>query len=595
MRRFFLVLAVLGVLVGPWIGAASAQRGGGGGRPMMPGAGGMGGRGMGGMGGMGMHPQMMTPRAPNFQLPNVQRPSGPMTMPGMGAVARPQPMPRPQTPQLPSQARPSTRPSVGGGGGLPTNRPGARPQPLPQPGRPGIGERPSLNPGQRPTVPPVDRPTVPPVNRPTVPPVNRPTVPPVTRPQVPQRPSIVQRPGFTGGNNTVINRPVTNVGVVNNIYRPNYGVPGMGAWTSGYVGRWNNSVPGYYRRWNRPYSWYHGPWHWNWAANRGGVVPWYAYSGLAFRFGYWNFVNPFWTAPAVPPAVFLNYSQPVAAPPPQWQAEDAAPQQPPREVNEQALAQFDQARTAFLRRNYAGAQRLVESALALAPQEAVFHEFRALVLFARGQFAEAASTLYAVLAVHPGWDWTTMSSFYEDLSEYYRQLEALTRARDANPTAANLQFLYAYHNLTAGRTDRAKAALEAASQALPNDPLIAQLLASLGGTPAPAAAPPPKPADVNLDLKGQWRAQHPSGMAITLRLDDQSRFEWKAEGGAAAAADSFAGTFAVDDATLTLDSSEGGALVGRVVPLAADRFLFRLIGAPPQDPGLEFQRVGAAP
>ena len=41
------------------------------------------------------------------------------------------------------------------------------------------------------------------------------------------------------------------------------------------------------------------------------------------------------------------------------------------------------------------------------PNDASLHEFRALVLFALGQYEQAAATLYAVLSNGPGWDWTT--------------------------------------------------------------------------------------------------------------------------------------------------------------------------------------------
>jgi tetratricopeptide (TPR) repeat protein len=491
-------------------------------------------------------------------------------MPGMGIVARPMPQPTPQP-------RPMPRPAPGGSGsgsGISITRP----QPLPQPGRPSVGVRP-----------------------PITPPVQRPFVPPVTRPALPQRPTIVPRPGVVGGNNTVINRPITNVtnitqinNIQNNIHRPNVVYPGMGAWTTHYVSRWRMDVPNFYRYYYRPYPWYHGSWHWNWV-NYQGVVPWYVYSSLAFRYGYWNFYNPFWVAPVVQPVVYLNYSQPVAAPPPQWDAGSGNPGTAPpvRSINQQALAWLEQAQKAFRQRQYTDAQRQVEAALALAPQEAVLHEFRALVLFARGQFADAAAALYAVLAVHPGWNWTTMSGFYADLNDYQRQFQALAAARDANPSAANLQFLYAYHCLTAGKADQAKEALAAAHKSLPDDPIISQLLLALGAAPAAPAPPTPAAAKVDLDLKGLWKADRSGGRAVYLKLDDQSRFEWESLGGPAK--DAFAGNFAVDDTTLTLDRTDGGALVGQVVPQSPTSFVFRLIGAPPQDKGLLFERVAPAP
>ena len=64
-------------------------------------------------------------------------------------------------------------------------------------------------------------------------------------------------------------------------------------------------------------------------------------------------------------------------------------------------------------------------ALAKVPNDSDIHEFRALCLFALGRYDEAAATLYAVLSVGPGWDWTTLIGLYPDVSVYTAQLRAL--------------------------------------------------------------------------------------------------------------------------------------------------------------------------
>ncbi len=42
--------------------------------------------------------------------------------------------------------------------------------------------------------------------------------------------------------------------------------------------------------------------------------------------------------------------------------------------------------------------------------------------------------------------------------------------------------------------------------------------------------------------------------------------------------------------TLTAQGGQNGALVGRVAWQDADNFSFRLVGGPPNDPGLKFAR-----
>ena len=63
------------------------------------------------------------------------------------------------------------------------------------------------------------------------------------------------------------------------------------------------------------------------------------------------------------------------------------------------------------------------------PTDAVLHEFRALVLFAMGDYRQSAAVVHSVLAVGPGWDWTTMSSLYPDPNRYTQQLAALEITR----------------------------------------------------------------------------------------------------------------------------------------------------------------------
>ncbi len=69
---------------------------------------------------------------------------------------------------------------------------------------------------------------------------------------------------------------------------------------------------------------------------------------------------------------------------------------------------FDRARDAFKAGDYAAALDLTDEALKDVPDDPLVHEFKALVLFARGEDARAAAELHDVLAVRPGMDWTTL-------------------------------------------------------------------------------------------------------------------------------------------------------------------------------------------
>ena len=161
---------------------------------------------------------------------------------------------------------------------------------------------------------------------------------------------------------------------------------------------------------------------------------------------------------------------------------------------DQAMALLDTARDSFEQADYAKALAQVEKAIARLPNDAVLHEFRGLVLFALKRYADAAGPVYAVLSVGPGWDWTTLSSFYPDIDVYTEQLRALEQYVNANPNAADVRFLLAYHYLTCGHTDAAANQLKAAVELNPKDQLLAQLLSALTTTnppeqPAPSARP----------------------------------------------------------------------------------------------------------
>ena len=117
--------------------------------------------------------------------------------------------------------------------------------------------------------------------------------------------------------------------------------------------------------------------------------------------------------PAV--AAPYDYSQPI----------DTASAPADESVADPAMALFDAGRASFQQGNYADALQQTNDALAKLPNDTTLHEFRALCLFALGRYDEAAATLYAVLSVGPGWDWTTLISLYPSVDVYTTQLRAL--------------------------------------------------------------------------------------------------------------------------------------------------------------------------
>ncbi len=108
-----------------------------------------------------------------------------------------------------------------------------------------------------------------------------------------------------------------------------------------------------------------------------------------------------------------------------------------------------------------------------------------------GRYDEAAATLYAVLSVGPGWDWTTLISLYPGVDVYTTQLRALEDYCDTHSDAATARFVLAYHYLTEGHTDAAVSVLKQVVALKPNDTLSAKLLRQLAPpkeTPSTATA-----------------------------------------------------------------------------------------------------------
>jgi hypothetical protein len=222
-------------------------------------------------------------------------------------------------------------------------------------------------------------------------------------------------------------------------------------------------------------------------------------------------------------------------------------------------------------------------------------------------YKQAAGVIHSLLAVGPGWDWTTMSGLYADPDTYTRQLRALEQFVLANPKAADAHFLLAYHYTTTGHSAAAANQLQQVVKLMPSDRLAGELLKMVQGppkqdpatpptadigadtTPTPEAdGPQPDPIDKDL-LPGGWKAARADGSKFDLRLSDDGKFNWKFSM-PKQKGDEFAGTWSVEGPVLILQREGGGALPGTVTFDGNDKFNFRMVGAPPEDKGLDFAK-----
>ena len=113
------------------------------------------------------------------------------------------------------------------------------------------------------------------------------------------------------------------------------------------------------------------------------------------------------------------------------------------------------------------------------PNDPTLHQFRALVLFARGKYQDAAAAAYSVLAVDSGWTRETLSKLYDDPAQYEAQFRALQRYAETNPRSIDARFLLGYHYLMLGEFDRALQNLEVVRAARPDDRVTINLITAI--------------------------------------------------------------------------------------------------------------------
>ncbi|MDA0835676.1 MAG: tetratricopeptide repeat protein, partial [Planctomycetota bacterium] len=320
-----------------------------------------------------------------------------------------------------------------------------------------------------------------------------------------------------------------------------------------------------------------GPWEpgdrWNyWWDNYPGLtafgVTTWAVNRVGWAFGYSDYSNPYYSDGGDYGG--YDYSEPmVMMPNEESLAGDPSETSPPPEVTNEQLSKFDQARQQFFAGDYDAAMTSVNDALKELPNDSVIHEFRALILFAKGNYQDSAAVLYPVLSVGPGFDWTTLIGLYPDVNTYTTQLRALEAYRDMKPDDAAVRFVLAYHYTTAGQTKDAIAQLTKLLEINPNDQLGKQLLLGLDPkaevpNPAPQVLPP-KP-DAATDAKeyyGNWTATQNRGK-FDMQLQEDGKFSWKFEQNGKPS--EVTGVWTVDkDGVLALEMNDDGVMLAQTI------------------------------
>lgn len=407
-----------------------------------------------------------------------------------------------------------------------------------------------------------------------------------------------------GGNNFNHFGNNTNIGHIgnNNFNRNNFNNFGHNNFNNFGQGNWNHINHG---------DWHHGYWHGNW--NNWNNHPWAWWgAGLAtgavaaaipWSAGYYGYSNPYYTTPAVVDnsGAYYDYSQPILASGDTSQtayADEPPPETDQPTVADQAGDVFNAAREAFMQGDYTKALSNVDQAISKTPDDPALHEFRGLVLFALQRYQEAAGVVYAVLSAGPGWDWTTLIGLYPDVETYTQQLRALEAYRKQHPDDGAAHFLLAYQYLTCGENKAAVKELKDVVRINPGDQLSVQLLKSLdpsadataSATPPDAAASPATPATpVNAaGLVGSWKSSRPDGSSIALNLGKDNQFTWKYEH--KGKTQDFSGPYEVADSLLVLKQGDNPMMAGQINGQSASGFNFKLVGSPPDDPGLTFSK-----
>ncbi|HQR43602.1 MAG TPA: tetratricopeptide repeat protein, partial [Gemmatales bacterium] len=254
-------------------------------------------------------------------------------------------------------------------------------------------------------------------------------------------------------------------------------------------------------------------------------------------------------------------------------------------VTTQGMSLFDEARGLFHNKQYQEALSKNNEALKQMPQDAALHEFKALCHFALGDYKNAAVTLYAVLSVGPGWDWTTMYNLYDSLEEYTAQLRKLEDYCREHKDSAEGYFTLAYHYLTMDKKDLAIRMYQVVAKLAPKDAVTKQMLEGLGAKPIdeitlpPAASTTDDTPSIPVEkLVGEWKALGPDNVQFTLKLTKEGEFTWSYTKGGKT--ESVKGAYGQQGANLVMETDGDNKMIADV----------KLAG----DNGLEFQMTGVS-
>ena len=314
------------------------------------------------------------------------------------------------------------------------------------------------------------------------------------------------RHGNIGSGNT-INRGDVNVGGIRQNNLAGIGVdPGYGVRPPAY-NNWRGAYWGYHQGWANGY-WhgYHDNNAWGWGrfatGAAVGVTAW-ALGSSYYNWGYASYSNPYYAEAPVAepiviqqtiaggepqtvsvPALAYDYSQPINT--------QAAP--PPAEVADPAVAKFDAAREAFRSGDYAGALRLTDEALKVAPERR--HPPRvpgAGAVRGREVRPRRGPALRRPLGRprlgldDDGRPVPRASTCTPPSSASWSRSSAPT------PSSTSGRFVLAYHYLTQGNTDAAVAQLKQVVALAPDDKLSAQLVKQFSKPGSEPETPPARP------------------------------------------------------------------------------------------------------
>ena len=310
-------------------------------------------------------------------------------------------------------------------------------------------------------------------------------------------------------------------------------------------------------------------------------------------FGYGDYSNPYYDSGSG--SGYADYSEPVtmdasqAAVQAAYDPATATTPLPPG-VSQDSIDKFDQVRQLFYSGQYDEALETTDAALVNMPKDAVLQEFRALCLFALKRYHDAAAVMNAVLAVGPGWDWTTLAGMYPSVDVYTEQLRAREAYMRAHQDSADAHFLLAYHYITMGSNEAAIGQLKKVVALQPKDSVSAYLLASMSPSDKPAtttaavATAPAVPTDA---VVGSWSASGKNGAKYDMMLTKEGAFTWAYSRGGKK--QEVKGVYVVDGNSLAMQPDGGGTMLLDLKQSGADLHA-DIVGAAKGDPGLEFKR-----